>query len=1033
MRKTISLALIIILISIISVGTVSALDSSKEYTATTETSCSNGLCHQTIYSGTEFVNEDGVWKHWTDAKSLKDKGFKVKVLETDEDYPLEVVDFNATSITVDLKKWTILNKNIPLKLWEKNSSSRKSDFKNTFKKVKDINEKFTILDLGSKRRTYDFAVGDILEFGPSSTTIILTDGNIIGDVYTYEQYPDTNYDTEYILLGSAPVVESMEGYLGFNISSMTSGKFLLSADMSLYLTQNTLDVGHTFNMTASRITGEWNETGTTWNNAPAFTGSYGKLTATSGTAINTYYDWNVTTPVSDILDLGYKTVNITIQTSEEVNTEVTDYLRYNSRTAGSNVPKLTITYLEFVNITYPLNITYSSDPAVFNWTIANTTTLDVCKYSLNSAANVTVDCLDTNKTITSIEGPNTIIFYANQTDGISGYFTRTYIKDEANPDVKITYPLTYVNYLNNGTNLTVNWTRDTSVDSCWYDYSGVNISMDCNNNLSIMISNYSNRDITFYVNDSGGNENLSSAIWNYHAFQNLPISVTDTSYAGSNESYIINISSDGTETMSAVFYFNGTKYNSTKTGSNFKMLFTNTINLDSSNLGNNTFYWAINYSGSSINTTNDSQFVKPLIFGLCNVTFNTSFINFTFKDEDDLSIINASIDASTFNYWLGGGSAYQTLIFTNLTDNFNYDFCLDPGDKTLHNNISIQYSKTGYPQRRWTSTVDLTNVSSQKTLYLLSTADGTYSVYQVQTNDGSPISGVSVTVERQFSGTWTIVEQGTTDSVGAVTFWLNSDFDHRLTFTKTGYSSVQAIVRPSSSTYTVVMGTSYTSADYSSSILGIKYWFSPAVGRLDKDTVYTFELNVTSNQSNLVNCRIRLLNSAGALLNSTAQAADSTTECNLWTSLNTSAAEKIFGELSIDTGSGYFVIDSDAYWLTNITNYGTGGLWKALDGIRNLEQWGDENNRAEFSRVVGFFFFIAIILSMLSFFLQGWEMSSPGAHLYLLWVFFFFGCATGFLELSGLTPSPKLDKWFVFWLATLFVIGKTVSIFRRTT
>lgn len=508
-------------------------------------------------------------------------------------------------------------------------------------------------------------------------------------------------------------------------------------------------------------------------------------------------------------------------------------------------------------------------------------------------------------------------------------------------------------------------------------------------------------------------------------------SYNGTSYQTSTESYILNVSSKGIDAITAAFVFNGTSYAATKTGNNSGTIFTNSLDIDT--VGNSTFYWAINKGGAIENTANYSQWVNPLEFHLCNTTSTISYINFSFKDEYDSSVINASIDASTFNYWLGDGGVSKQLLFTNLTNNFEYNFCLDPGNQTLHNNISIQYSKTGYPQRRWTSTVDLTNISLQKTLYLLATADGTYSVYQVQTNDGTPIEGVSVTVERQFSGAWTIVEQGTTDSAGAVTFWLNSDFDHRLVFTKTSYTSQTIIVRPSSSIYTVVMGTSDTSASYTSSILGIKYWFSPGVGRLDKDTVYNFNLNVTANQSNLVNCRVRLLDSAGALLNSTAQAADSTTECNLWTSLNTSAAEKIFGEFSIDTGSGYFVIDSDAYWLTNITNYGTGGIWKALDGIRNLEQWGDESNRAEFSRVVGFFFFIAIILSMLSFFLQGWEMASPGANLFLLWIFFFFGSATGFLELSGLTTSAKFDKWFVFAIASLFTWGYVIGTLRRTT
>lgn len=355
MRKK-NLFSILFPIIIISITLLLSIPSISAYTSRTESSetiCINNICNQKIYAGVEFIEEDGEWKRWTEAKSLKDKGYKVNFLEVDEDYPLEVVDFNATSITVDLKKWTILNKNIPLRIWEKNSSSKVSDFKDTYKKVKEDNEKFNLLDLGSKRKTYNFNIGDVLEFGPNSTTLSLSGGNITDDTYVYDQAPDTNYGTgNDLLLAEAGGVEEMEIYIGFNISLIPTGASIEKGEVALYMTQNTLDAGRSFDGTASRITGLWNETGTTWNNKPTFTGSYGVVSFDSSSPTSTWYTWDVNQSIKDMMAISNESVNITIQGGNAVSTGVTDYVNFDSSED---------TYYPILNITYSiLNISLES-------------------------------------------------------------------------------------------------------------------------------------------------------------------------------------------------------------------------------------------------------------------------------------------------------------------------------------------------------------------------------------------------------------------------------------------------------------------------------------------------------------------------------------------------------------------------------------------------------------------------------------------------------------------------------------------------
>jgi len=111
-------------------------------------------------------------------------------------------------------------------------------------------------------------------------------------------------------------------------------------------------------------------------------------------------------------------------------------------------------------------------------------------------------------------------------------------------------------------------------------------------------------------------------------------------------------------------------------------------------------------------------------------------------------------------------------------------------------------------------------------LYLLSFADGIYSTIQVVDQDGDKISDVEVTVERQFSGIWTVIGQETTDDAGLVTFWLNPDFVHDFTFTKSGLTTYETSFAPTQTSYSVTLaGGTTTVNDYTK---GMAYTILPS-------------------------------------------------------------------------------------------------------------------------------------------------------------------------------------------------------------
>jgi len=628
---------------------------------------------------------------------------------------------------------------------------------------------------------------------------------------------------------------------------------------------------------------------------------------------------------------------------------------------------------------------------------------------------------------------------ATDIEGDTGFSltNRSFSIDAVAPTINITYPYGVIDYGYTNKSTYLNWTvTDTNLDSCWYSYdSATNTSLTCGSyNTTFNFSNQQN--ISFFANDSAGNVASLTSSWTYKIFENLE-SYNSSSAETAREGFKINITSDGTQTVSANLSYNGTSYVGTKTGDNSEMVFNYNFGslpeIATATATNHSFHWEIYYGSQNINTSANNQTVERSVLGLCNATLTQPYINFTFEDEESATAINATIDSSTWTYYLGDGTVNKTLLYSNTTDVESYGFCFSPTDKTVKGIINLQYSLTGYPQRRWESTTPLTNTTNNQVLHLLSSADGTYSVYQVQTIAGNRIAGVAVTAERQFNGVWAVVEQGETDDAGGITMWLNPDFDHRLTFIKTGYNTQTVTVRPSSSTYTVVMAdTSGSDANYNSSLEGLLWKVDPGSQLLRPDTNYTFGFNVTANYSNLVSCKLELLDNNSLSLGTI-------TGCNKYGGnisilLNTYSNRSIRAKVSVDIGDGYIVLDADAYWMiltTNISERGT--IFSFFKYARELDVFGSDDGRREFSRIVAFFFFLMIILGVLSK-STGWDFSTDGGLIVFVAFVVIGASVAGFFRLSYTLdpPNPWMDKYLVAIITGLFAFGFMMNKWARS-
>ena len=326
--------------------------------------------------------------------------------------------------------------------------------------------------------------------------------------------------------------------------------------------------------------------------------------------------------------------------------------------------------------------------------------------------------------------------------------------------------------------------------------------------------------------------------WDYKVLENSRTHNV-SSYETARETFSINLTANSSLT-GVKLYYGGTQYTATQSGT----IWTSSFDIPTSKIANNTIGWNFTYAGSTIN----SDYLTYQDIEAINLTYSTSetpYINFTFKDESDSSVINATIPTSTLTYWLGNGDVTKTLTYINTTANYYYAFSFTPVARPLNLDYRMQYESVGYPQR--TSEPDtfvINSTTTDKTLYLLGTVDGIYVAFQIINQADQLLSGVDVTATRTIESTDVIVASGTTGSSGSVTFWLNPDFSHDFSFSKTGYTTVAYSETPTQTSYTVTLSGDTSSTNCS--FRGIQRSVRPIADYLINDTVYTFAFNLTS-------------------------------------------------------------------------------------------------------------------------------------------------------------------------------------------
>ncbi len=490
---------------------------------------------------------------------------------------------------------------------------------------------------------------------------------------------------------------------------------------------------------------------------------------------------------------------------------------------------------------------------------------------------------------------------------------RTVSIDTAEPSITINEPTSLIDYSYVNKTQTLNWSVvDTSLDSMWYNYNGTNITvLGAANATTFVIKNSTNNNLTFYANDTFGNENSTFVNWTYKIFENSKI-FNSTSTEGTSETFQINVTANSS--LSAVdLVYNGTTYATTQSGE----VWTRSLTVPAGTTFNE-FYWNFTYGSEYLQSATYNQTISSNIFAPCNVTNNVTFLNISFKDEGNLSGITASIPTSTFNYWLDDASVNKSFTYINNADQFSFAFCGTPSDKTFNVDPYVQYKQgTSYPQRTYdTSAVAFTNTTTDVTLYLLSSLDGQYVTFQVLDALSSVMEGVVITGNRTLEGSSVTVAKGTTDASGSVTFWLNPDFSHSFSFVKSGYDTLTESLTPTQSSYTVTLGGGIASPDIKDYTRQIGLAIVPAGDYLTNQTTYSFNYSLTTSYWTFDSWGFGLKYGNGTAIGSQSSTVD--TGGLLTLSASTSAADRIIMDY-------YYVINSTTQNMTKVWQINTPG------------------------------------------------------------------------------------------------------------
>lgn len=246
---------------------------------------------------------------------------------------------------------------------------------------------------------------------------------------------------------------------------------------------------------------------------------------------------------------------------------------------------------------------------------------------------------------------NVFTDFNNGTDTLTNWsLTNNTLNVDLNPpEIVITSPNGTTPYFILGNNETLNTTiTDALLDTCWYDYNGVNITIPgCASGVDNIISfllEVDNYDLTVYANDSGNAISSELTTWEYQVLEKANI-FNNPVVGGAIEPFQLDVNTSESIT-SAILIHNGTSFttNLLFLGGDAYEITSNIVMPILSSDANVSFNYNITLSGGDVIPTNTSiQEIAILDIADCS-TFSNLLFNLSLFDERTLVDINGTIE-----------------------------------------------------------------------------------------------------------------------------------------------------------------------------------------------------------------------------------------------------------------------------------------------------------------------------------------------------------------------------------------------------
>ncbi len=738
-------------------GTVYCLDLRDNY-------CRDSIffeeeCTKTLYSGTRYVYEDGVWKNIEDSvKSLKDY-YKVKYLETDPDFDMDVIDFNNSGILIHTN-FTGNPSDYPEECTVKSDIEAKCQFKISDKWEVDgikyeikYDYKWEMKDGIIVANDYKFQytsspLGRQFKFGGNSTTITLQDADTENLEDAYVQYniiADTNYgDATRLSAGTDVSVLSIFSFIKFNISSIPDFSSVNDAMLGIFIKSNDYDNGDTIETYVYEVSNQtwWEGNGTissgiTYDHFPEHGNQIDENTTIPYDADDFWLFFNVTSWVDNQYDDSYDNVSFLWNATLQGQNDKFDACSKESTSgdpAGclgvSTRPFLNITYIDLNNITISDCTELSEDNSHYflNQSIANSTTSN-CMYITGN--NVTLDCQGN-----TIDGDDTADYGIITTSWDGIYIKNCYLSDWDTSAIKI---------------------PDV-------DHKIHNIHITSSPDDGIYVVGQSAGELDVYIENStidlSGNGIHVYGTIDYHNVHVENVNITNSSSYGYYQS------NDASGKLTDVIILNSGKVDVyiTPTSSDVHCgAFSSSTNI----IGTGNKPISVLSAGSSISDTNNVSEIITCEGGTVHISNVT--IDQTGYDNNGIFVIGSEINITN----------------VDLIQTYYGLFCLDCDDSTVEN-LSV-YNSTSNAFYNDYSTITLFNsIFQSSSTVALYTCNGYSTIYNSIINHTGTSNGVSFDCNSGFFRYWNTTKQAGTRILNKIKGLIGGNY--WATYTGAGFS-----------------------------------------------------------------------------------------------------------------------------------------------------------------------------------------------------------------------------------------------------